>query len=131
MVQPSLELRPRVAAVGVERAQERAQAEHGRHQRHLAVNDRNGWAGIAPRSLPALHVESMMDARQGAVPLPTAEVVVQGVARRQVLPGPPPQPSLPAVRRAMFAHLRQPKPRISRCCKKIASEIMSTQQSNV
>lgn len=37
MAQPSLELRPRVAAVGVELAQERLQAEYSRHQQHTAI----------------------------------------------------------------------------------------------
>lgn len=35
--QPILELRPLIAAIGTKLAQERVQAEHGRHQEHAAV----------------------------------------------------------------------------------------------
>ncbi len=37
LAQAVLELRPCIAAIGVKLAQERVQAEHGRHQQHAAV----------------------------------------------------------------------------------------------
>jgi len=51
----------------------------------LAVNNGCRWAGVPPDLISALHIQRMVDALQGAVPLPKVEVAVHGAARDQIL----------------------------------------------
>ena len=51
----------------------------------LTVNNGCRWVGVPPDLLSALHIQRVVDAHQGAVPLPKVEVVVHGAARGQVL----------------------------------------------
>jgi hypothetical protein len=51
----------------------------------LAVDDCRHRAGVLPGQLPVLHVERMVNAIECAVMVPSAEVIIHGAARRQVL----------------------------------------------
>src|SRR4051794_40613468 len=50
----------------------------------LAVDDRRRRARLAPRILPHLNIERVVDALERSVPIPQVEVLPDGAARRQV-----------------------------------------------
>src|SRR4051794_12422710 len=51
----------------------------------LAVDDRRRRARLAPRILPHLNIERVVNALERSVPIPQVEVLPDGAARRQVL----------------------------------------------